>query len=111
MTLGHLPYRRMSLLLIGGLPNNHCAHKALWGGDAECVQITAQISFLNLKTNERTIVGKFLNEKIKPVCAVYLLMSLNFSALPQTYITEGELRVSLKENDLNTYMHLQGGIK
>lgn len=35
----------MSLLLTGGLPNNHCAHTALWG---ECIQITARISFLTL---------------------------------------------------------------
>ena len=60
MTLSHLPYRRMSLLLIDGLPNNHCAHTALWGGGSEYVQIAAQISSLNLKTNEITIMGKFL---------------------------------------------------
>lgn len=55
--LGHLPYRRMSLLLTGGLPNNHCAHTALWG---ECIQITARISFLTLKTNAITAMGKRL---------------------------------------------------
>lgn len=38
----------MSLLLIDGLPNNHCAHTALWGGGSEYVQIAAQISSLNL---------------------------------------------------------------
>lgn len=111
MTLGHLPCRRMALLLIGGLPNNHCAHTALWGGDAECVQSTAQIGFLNLKTNERTTVGKLLNKKVIAVCVVYLLMSLNFSALQQSYILDKELRLSRKENDLHTYIPLQGGIK
>ena len=29
MSVSHLPYERMSLFLICGLPNNHCAHTAL----------------------------------------------------------------------------------
>lgn len=38
----------MSLLLMGGLPNNHGAHTAWWGEDSECTQIMARISFLTL---------------------------------------------------------------
>ena len=51
MMISHLPYRRMSLLLICGLPNNHCAHTALWGGGSGGIQIAAWMTFLNLKTN------------------------------------------------------------
>lgn len=58
MTLSHLPYGRMSLLRIRGLPNNHCAHTASWGGGSECVQLAAWMSFLNLKAN--TNYGRFL---------------------------------------------------
>lgn len=39
MSLSHLPYERMPLFLICGLPNNHCAHTALLSGGLECLQI------------------------------------------------------------------------
>lgn len=44
-------------------------------------------------------------------CIVYHLMRLNISTLQQTYRTEKELRPILRENNLKTYINLQGGIE
>ena len=43
-------------------------------------------------------------------CTVYLLMNLTFTPFQRTYRAQKELRSSRRENDLETHIHLHGGV-